>query len=690
MQTQGPVEQRTRPRRRNRAALSCELCRMRKLKCNRQHPCQNCTARDEQQSCKFRGQQNDGSGTSEGIAPAGDKMRQRIDHLEGLVKTLTQERQPAPTPTKIAVPTPESHSPQTDPDMSGGAGKTVMDGMHSVYVSGSDWHVVLEEIRELKRAWDQDEDDDQSDHGIAPALSYAGDGSSLLFQHIKPMEGIEILSTLPSRAEVDQLISYFFDPAFPIHLPPILHKATFMREYNEHWENQSRTSFIWLGLLFSILGITMLAYHQHGEPSKYKGVSEPLFQLYRIRTSQCLLSGDMSKCLPYTVETLRFNATAELNRQEDNRRGLWIMSAVVVRAAINMGYHRDPSRIPGISVLQAEYRRRVWYSVNSMDDMASFLGGFPRMTSAISSDTAEPRNLHDWELSPDKPFLPPSRPLTEPTAATYLIIKGRLFRALGRVADFNNSAPTPGSYETLREVDRALQEAYQGLELMSTAAATAVDGGVRTTGASADNMFPYFGMLGMYHSGVCTLHRRFMAKARDDAQFGFSRERCIASALALVGMQQTLETGFYRYWQTRQMMTLAAMVLFLELELRRTAANGGGEDEDVAASPDSGMLLEALGRACARWSEAMGTCEEAGRVHRLLVKMLAGFRTDGPRPGADAGASGVPMVPIDERFGLLNPQLGVSNEAPTAEKSPFVLEFDLVCSLAHGTRRRRS
>ncbi|KAH6839637.1 hypothetical protein B0I37DRAFT_386929 [Chaetomium sp. MPI-CAGE-AT-0009] len=601
-------------------------------------------------------------------------MRRRIDHLEDLVKKLIQERQAVPTPTAITVPTPESPSPDPDPDLSGGAGKTVIDGIHSVYVSGSDWHVVLEEIKELRKAWNQDEDDAQSDHSISPALSYTIDGSSLLFQQVKPMERMEILSTLPSRSEVDQLISYFFDPAFPMHLPPILHKQTFMREYNEHWENQSRTSFIWLGLLFSILGITMLAYHQHGEPPKYKGVSEPLFQLYRIRTSQCLLSGDITKCLPYTIETLRFNATAELNRQDDNRRGLWTMSGVVVRAAINMGYHRDPSRIPGISALQAEYRRRVWCSVNSMDDMASFLGGFPRMTSAMSSDTAEPRNLHDLELSPDTPVVPPSRPLTEPTAATYLIIKGRLFRALGRVADFN-SAPTLGSYETLREVDHALQEAYQGLELMCTAPAAAGNGD-GTARASANNMFHYFGMLGMYHSGVCTLHRRFMAKARGNTQCGFSRERCIASALALLRMQQTLETEFYRYWQTRQMMTLGAMVLFLELELRRTVSDG----VDVAASPDNGVLLEALDQACARWAEAMGTCEEAGRVYRLLVGMLAGFRTGagpGPGPGADVCASRVPMVLMEERLELLSSQLGEPNGVSSSEKYPSIIEFNL-------------
>jgi hypothetical protein len=71
-------------------------------------------------------------------------------------------------------------------------------------------------------------------------------------------------------------------------------------------------------LLFSILGITMLSYHQFDEPPEYEGISESLFQLYRQRTAQCLIIGDIAKCLPYTLETLRLNASAELNRKDDN------------------------------------------------------------------------------------------------------------------------------------------------------------------------------------------------------------------------------------------------------------------------------------------------------------------------------------------------------------------------------------
>lgn len=125
----------------------------------------------------------------------------------------------------------------------------------------------------------------------------------------------------------------------------ILHGPTLIRELNDHWEDPSRANFIWLGLLFAVLGIAMLAYHQHGEPLEYEGLSDSLFRLYRTRTAQCLLRGDISRCLPYTVETLRLNALAELNRKDDSRRALYITTGVIVRAAINMVcYTHFPSR----------------------------------------------------------------------------------------------------------------------------------------------------------------------------------------------------------------------------------------------------------------------------------------------------------------------------------------------------------
>jgi hypothetical protein len=111
-----------------------------RLKCNRENPCQNCTARDERTTCKYKGSKN-------GTTPIahqdehGDPMQQRIDHLEGLVKRLIAQRQEIP-PNKV-VCNKDSPKPGTGfvmtavasdaSDVACSAGTTVIDGVHSVY-----------------------------------------------------------------------------------------------------------------------------------------------------------------------------------------------------------------------------------------------------------------------------------------------------------------------------------------------------------------------------------------------------------------------------------------------------------------------------------------------------------------------------------------------------------------------------
>ncbi|ETS82848.1 hypothetical protein PFICI_04724 [Pestalotiopsis fici W106-1] len=547
-------------------------------------------------------------------------MRQRIDHLEELVKGLINEQQQTQEQERTAVITPQSPEADSTTEPSAAirngqdgtsAGQTVIDGNHSVYMGDNDWYTVLQEINELKNTWTQEQESHSHDSPDAD-LSYTVDGSSLLFNQVKPIERLEILASLPTKAETDRMVANFFDRSnFPINIPPILHEPTFMQEYNEHWKDPTKTGFIWLGLLFSMLGINMLAYDQYGEPSEYEGMAESLFQLYRMRTAQCLLSGDIAKCLPYTVETLRFNATAELSRKEDNRRGLWIMTGVIIRTAINMGYHREPSRSAGFSVLQAEYRRRIWSSVMTMDAMSSFLGGFPPTATAIYSDTREPSNLHDWELSPESTVLPPSRSLEESTSATYLIVKGRLCQALGRLAEFN-SAASQGSYEVVLEIDQLLHDRFHGFP--SYLMTVPVHKNNMTSSNRAD--FYRLNLISMYHKGMCTLHRKFMAKARVDERFKLSQQRCISSALSLLGLQDILMPGLYEISQVRQMLTLAAMILILELELRQKLPK-------AEESPSSEDLFEVLGRSCHFWEAASTSCDEANKSYRFLVDLLS-------------------------------------------------------------------
>lgn len=81
-----------------------------------------------------------------------------------------------------------------------------------------------------------------------------------------------------------------------------------MQQYEKHWEDPSKTNMMWIGLFFSILSLMMLSFHlNEEEPPEYEGASYSLFELYRMRTAQCLMMGDVTsrcarKSLLFTVQ----------------------------------------------------------------------------------------------------------------------------------------------------------------------------------------------------------------------------------------------------------------------------------------------------------------------------------------------------------------------------------------------------
>jgi hypothetical protein len=68
-----------------------------------------------------------------------------------------------------------------------------------------------------------------------------------------------------------------------------------MKQYQAHWESPSETQIMWIGLLFSMLSLIMLSFYLNDEePPEYEGTSQSLYELYRLRTAQCLMMGDIT------------------------------------------------------------------------------------------------------------------------------------------------------------------------------------------------------------------------------------------------------------------------------------------------------------------------------------------------------------------------------------------------------------
>lgn len=98
---------------------------------------------------------------------------------------------------------------------------------------------------------------------------------------------------------------------------------------------------MWLALLFSILSLATAAQSRPAQkPLELEGSAKSLSDLYRIRTAQCLMMGDITKCLPYTLEALMYNALVEQVGKRNGSAGVWVLLGAIIRVAIQMGYHR--------------------------------------------------------------------------------------------------------------------------------------------------------------------------------------------------------------------------------------------------------------------------------------------------------------------------------------------------------------
>ncbi|TFA98908.1 Bikaverin cluster transcription factor bik5 [Trichoderma ghanense] len=79
-------------------------------------------------------------------------------------------------------------------------------------------------------------------------------------------------------------------------------------------------------------------------------------------------------------------------------RTVWMMSGILVRAAMSVGLHRDGVAFPNMSCFEAEMRRRLWWHICCFDARISQCYAPEIMITNSMLDTKEPTNCNDYDL----------------------------------------------------------------------------------------------------------------------------------------------------------------------------------------------------------------------------------------------------------------------------------------------------
>jgi hypothetical protein len=401
---------------------------------------------------------------------------------------------------------------------------------------------------------------------------------------------------------------------------------------------------MWLGLLYGVLCIG--ARFQAGD-SEGHGTSAPNESLhtarmdhYREKIVQALILANYTRCPPYTMETFLVYFGCEYTRSSDTQFSMWVLVGMIVRIALRMGYHREPSRFANISPFEAEIRRRAWLVILSIDLVSSAQVGLPRMIQPFMYDTQEPLNVDEEDLYEDMVELPPSLPEVELTPLLYSIIMTRVRKVHAKVMDLTNATSQP-PYREVMSVDALLRHVYDKLPPSSKAMAAENFDLVLDPNAMRRL---YLGL--SFLKAELMLHRPYHLPGRTDARYEYSRRVCLNAAFEMLELQQKIDAeiqpggklwspgwqlftmSWYMSSIVAQDFLLATTVLILDLDEDLTSTPLIGDGATSGLKLDRGppcrqQITELLRGTHKIWHKASKRSHEALRAAEAIRLVLS-------------------------------------------------------------------
>jgi hypothetical protein len=384
---------------------SCVTCRKRKVKCDKLHPCSNCSRACIE--CVFP---TPGRAPRKPRKPSDSRdveLLARLRRLEGVVKGLgvdisnpdslpdqssasQAEAGPAesrPSDTTLPIshtwpdPADDSHlnkhgssqdqraaksrymDASRDSKFETRFGRLVINEGRSRYVNNSFWANLSNEVEDLKGILNQDTDDEADDPSPDDSLPNQHHGWIFSFSS----QTVDLLSLHPIAGHIESYWNVYKERVDPLvkllHIPTI--EPTVLASAS-HLANLSKS---FEALLFAIYyGATTSLSDQDciNKLGEEKGL---LLSRYRFGVEQALARANFLTTEEIMVVQAIVIFLICLRRNND-ARVIWTLTGLVVRVAQTLGVHRDGLHF-GLAPYEIETRRRLWWQICILDVRAS-------------------------------------------------------------------------------------------------------------------------------------------------------------------------------------------------------------------------------------------------------------------------------------------------------------------------------
>ncbi|KAI2627621.1 hypothetical protein GGR54DRAFT_628735 [Hypoxylon sp. NC1633] len=319
---------------------------------------------------------------------------------------------------------------------------------------------------------------------------------------------------LPARKVADDLFNAYLRTFESVYR--IIHVPTSTRTFEGLWENLDLVSLANPGYIVQFqlcLAIGACVYDDTFtlRPQALQWIRE---------AEHWLGSSGKLRLTVFDIQTRCLLHLARQTTQFVREHQVWASSGALIRAAMSVGLHRDPTRLPNMPVLEAEMRRRLWATIIELALDASVDAGGPPMLSFDDFDCSLPSNLNDVELDLNHEVSPHG--LDERTDTTIQIVLGWTFPVRLAIAKYANGMRVDTSREETLKLSTELMTRYR--TLMKSLHS------MRPPPSKFQQQYCEL-VLSRY---IFALHLPDMPRAlKDPVQFYFSRATCLDIALRL-------------------------------------------------------------------------------------------------------------------------------------------------------------
>ncbi len=623
---QDPQIQEPRPKKtRNRLPVSCEPCRIRRAKCDRERPyCGACLKRGEMEKCVYQtrgpkhGTKSEDGGARIPVAETEDRLR----HLENMITQVVQSGRVGALHPGYQVAASNGYPMQPSPITP--SGDPMDSSPDPVQLS-----TIVADLQELRSLI-------TGDNASGLNADIYEESAVLLGASTTPSLEFILHQYLPERQEVEAyLAKYFRAPFIAI---PVIHSGAFRQQLELFWESKHHADPIWTGLLFALLSLSAHI------ASVSTSDSTTAMDRFVTASAQCLSLGGYTRPKKHLIPALLLLAQSQYLRRLDPSREVRMVLAMISQLAFQSGLHREPPQ--SVSPFEAEMRRRHWLGVRHFEIQVACQFGVPSVIPYNAYDVSPPRNLHDEDIQEDIIKLPEERVWSEPTVVTSFLIKSRLMTVLSEVYHHALSVrkdASDNSEETISRLDFAIR--HEHASIPSKYALRAIsESYTDSEGLIMSRLTLEF----LVQKTLCILHRRRMAEGHD-----YSRRTCIDAACKIVKEATDLvtELGAGRQLQGKSYILnstivndflLGSMILCLGIATEDRTASRRRTNTDTERLHKQIDLLNKARDLCAELTPRSRGAKRVGEAISLLFSRLQSNASIDPQLPTPFSGIGVP------------------------------------------------